>query len=184
VYGGQSYFADALALHKEISHMRPDLMEALYEGFPYHKLNEHGTGESEITDWNVPIFSRTGGDVSIRYIRYNMEAASHASGKPIPEKLVAAMDYLDKLALSDAHLVSGYLDEGDMVFINNYTWLHGRDEFRDGNAEAKRLMFRVWLHCNEFRNVSAKLAIHSGSFGSGRGEIPRQVNKTPNFEIG
>ncbi|KER03883.1 TauD/TfdA family dioxygenase [Photorhabdus temperata] len=180
--GGYSKFASALALHDAIKKSRPDLLPALYTGYPYHRLNEHPLGASEITEYNVPVFSECNGDISIRYLRFNMFAAAFARGEKIPAKLREAVDYLDELATSSAFCWITSLEEGDMVFFNNYLCLHSRTAFEDNDdSKNKRLMYRVWLECENFRSIRPELAVHPEG-GGGRGGITPQVGKRPVFD--
>ncbi|PHM62732.1 TauD/TfdA family dioxygenase [Xenorhabdus ishibashii] len=180
--GGQSKFASALALHEAIKKTRPDLLPALYTGYPYHRLNEHPLGASEITEHNVPIFSEYNGDLSIRYLRFNMLATAFARKEKIPLPLNKAIDYIDELSTSSYFCWITSLEKGDMLFFNNYLFLHSRTAFKDSKDPAKkRLMYRVWLACENFRSIRPELAVHPEGAG-GRGGISPQEGKRPRFD--
>ncbi|CDL81854.1 TauD/TfdA family dioxygenase [Xenorhabdus szentirmaii] len=181
-HGGHSKFASALALHEAIKRTKPDLLSSLYTGYPYHRLNEHPPGASEITEHNVPVFSECNGDLSIRYLRFNMFAAAFARNEKVPPLLQEAVDYLDELATSSHFCWITPLEKGDMLFFNNYLFLHSRTAFEDDEDSAKkRLMYRVWLACDHFRSIRSELAVHPEGEG-GRGGITPQDGKRPRFD--
>ncbi|WP_340611368.1 TauD/TfdA family dioxygenase [Xenorhabdus bharatensis] len=180
--GGHSKFASALALHEAIKRTRPDLLPALYTGYPYHRLNEHPPGASEITEYNVPVFSECNGDLSIRYLRFNIFATAFSRNEKVPPLLKEAVDYLDELATSPDFCWITSLEKGDMLFFNNYLFLHSRTAFEDDEEPTKkRLMYRVWLACENFRSVRPELAVHPEGAG-GRGGITPQEGKRPRFD--
>ncbi|CAM3436602.1 TauD/TfdA family dioxygenase [Xenorhabdus nematophila] len=180
--GGHSKFASALALHEAIKQTRPDLLPALYTGYPYHRLNEHPPGANEITEHNVPVFSECNGDLSIRYLRFNIFATAFARNEKIPELLREAIDYMDELATSSTFCWITSLEKGDMLFFNNYLFLHSRTAFEDDeDPMKKRLMYRVWLECDNFRSIRPELAVHPEGTG-GRGGITPQEGKRPRFD--
>jgi alpha-ketoglutarate-dependent taurine dioxygenase len=180
--GGQSKFASALALHEAIKKTRPDLLPALYTGYPYHRLNEHPLGYSEITEHNVPVFSEYNGDLSIRYLRFNMLATAFSRKEKVPLILNEAIDYLDELSTSPYFCWIALLEKGDMLFFNNYLFLHSRTAFKDSEDPAKRrLMYRVWLACDNFRFIRPELAVHPEGAG-GRGGVSPQKGKRPRFD--
>ncbi|CDH21151.1 putative Gamma-butyrobetaine dioxygenase [Xenorhabdus bovienii str. kraussei Quebec] len=181
-HGGDSKFASALALHEAIKQTRLDLLSALYTGYPYHRLNEHPPGASEITEHNVPVFSEYNGELSIRYLRFNMFAAAFARNEKVPPLLQKAVNYLDELATSHYFCWITSLEKGDILFFNNYLFLHSRTAFEDNEDPVKkRLMYRVWLACDNFRSIRSELAVHPEGAG-GRGGITPQHGKRPRFD--
>ncbi|MEA2780976.1 MAG: hypothetical protein QOK29_2520 [Rhodospirillaceae bacterium] len=181
--GGVSRFASALSLHNAILAARPDLLPALYRGYPYHRLGEHGPGQSPVTPHRVPVFSLVDGVLSIRYTRTCMDYAARLAGENLPADLVAAMDLLDELGRSPEYGLETRLEAGDMVFLNNYLVLHARSAFEDHpEPERKRLLLRLWLDSPGFRPVSPHLAIYEGGDG-GRGGIEQQAGRQPSFSI-
>ena len=57
------------------------------------------------------------------------------------------MKLIDRLSSDDEIRFDVQLEEGDMLFLNNYQVLHARSEFEDHEEpERKRHLMRLWLH--------------------------------------
>jgi hypothetical protein len=145
--GGVSRVASALAVHNAFVRNHPDLLDALYAGFPYHRKGRQRPGDPMVTPFNVPIFSNVDGFVSVRYNRDYMEKAASLLGMKMPARLAAALDYFDAVSNRDDMVVRFMLEPGEIMLINNLTCLHARTEFEDHpEPERKRHLVRLWLH--------------------------------------
>jgi Taurine catabolism dioxygenase TauD, TfdA family len=143
--GGASLVANAVTIHNELVADAPDLAEALYDEFAYDTRGEQDDGARP---WYLlPVFSRWGDRLFVRYIRpYILAAARHADA-PRPSALAAkAMDRVDSLCADPDHHLSMQLQPGDMQFVNNYHVLHGRDAYEDDREHGRvRHLKRLWL---------------------------------------
>ena len=143
---GRSRVASSLAVHNEIFRNRPDLLEPLYRGFPYHRKGRQPPGEPNVAPFNTPVFCEVEGLVSCRYVRDFMTLAAEEMGVAMPTDLVEALDYFDTIKLRDSTGIHFMLERGEMLFLNNLTSLHARTAFEDyEEADRKRHLLRLWL---------------------------------------
>ncbi|MBT6276914.1 MAG: hypothetical protein HOI95_22610 [Chromatiales bacterium] len=81
---------------------------------------------------------------STRYSRtYIDQAANLPDGKPLSCAQQAALNALVEVA--EALSFDMRLKVGDIQYLNNHVILHGRTAFTDADADAGRLLYRVWL---------------------------------------
>ena len=133
--GGASLVANAVTIHNELVRTDPDLVAELYEPMPYDFRGEQAPGTK---GWyTMPVFSRHGDRLFVRYIRPYIESSRRHEDAPRPsEEARAAMDRLDAMCADPTYHVSMMLEPGDMQFVNNYHVLHGRDAYEDDRAAA------------------------------------------------
>ena len=160
--GGLSTYTSALAVHNHILATRPELLAPLYRGFRYHRFGEQAPGEPAVTPFEVPVLSERDGLVSARYVPEYITMAAAELGEPLPELDRAALAYFNELAASKDLRFDLMLEPGDLSFINNYTVLHTREAFDDGERpDEKRLLLRLWLSTDYRRPLVGGLDIYS-----------------------
>ena len=160
--GGLSSYVSAPALHNRILATRPELLTPLYRGYRYHLFGEEAPGESPVTKHTIPVLSQKEGHVSARYIPEYISRAAEYLNEPLPELDLEAFDTFNQLAKDNELRFDVMLEPGDLSFINNYTVLHTRDAFYDGEElEEKRLLLRLWLSSDYQRPVIDNLDIYS-----------------------
>jgi hypothetical protein len=143
--GGDSLVANAVAIHNDLVRSDPEGAARLYEPFPYDLRGEQAPGAR--TWYTMPVFSRRGDRLFVRYIRPYIEASRrhHDAPKVSPEAR-EALDRLDAMCADPQYRVAMGMQAGDMQFVNNYHVLHGRDGYRDDRAKGKvRHLKRLWL---------------------------------------
>jgi hypothetical protein len=138
--GGESGLVSSLAVHNEMARTRPDLLAALYRGFPH----QCATPDDRSTH-DVPVFCNVGGVVSCYYHRLFFLNAARDMGVPLPPALREAMDMFDKLGRREDLRATFAMQPGEMVFWHNFVILHSRESFVD-RPDHRRLLFRLWLH--------------------------------------
>jgi hypothetical protein len=141
--GGESGLCSSLAVHDEIAATRPDLLAALYQGFPHQSATIE-----DLSDHDVPVFSDVGGVVSAFYHRLFYANAARETGRAIPPLLTEALDLFETLTRRADLRATFLLQPGEMVFWHNFVCLHSRNSFND-RPEHRRLLFRLWLHAFE-----------------------------------
>ncbi len=143
--GGASLVANAVAVHNELVRTEPELAEALYAPFAYDFRGEQAPGGKPW--YTMPIFSRRGDRLFVRYIRPYIEAARRHEDAPRPSPVArAAMDRVDAMCADPSFHLSMTMQPGDMQFVNNYHVLHARDAYVDRRDEGKiRHLKRLWL---------------------------------------
>jgi hypothetical protein len=150
--GGDSLVANAVAMHNDLVRSEPELAAELYGPFPYDFRGEQAPGAKSW--YTMPVFSRRGGRLFVRYIRPYIESSRRHADAPRPsDRAVAALDRLDAMCADPQYCVAMGLRAGDMQFVNNYHVLHGRDAYTDDRANGKiRHLKRLWLETEILRD--------------------------------
>jgi alpha-ketoglutarate-dependent taurine dioxygenase len=143
--GGISTVANAVLAHNEMVRTRPELAAALYQPMIYDFRGEEQPGHAPT--YEVPVFTRHGDRLFVRYIRPYIESARrHPGVPPLTAAQREACDLLDRLCRNPDFNVYMDLQPGDMQFINNYHVLHARTAFEDHpEPSRKRFLKRLWL---------------------------------------
>jgi alpha-ketoglutarate-dependent taurine dioxygenase len=173
--GGVSRLTSATAVHNVLREEYPAVLERLYRGYSFHRRGEEQPGELPYTPYRVPVYSNTEGNVSARYVRTYVEAGEAAAGRPMDDTELAVLDRFEKVTKRPDLMLEFTLRPGEMYFINNYTILHARTAFDDGDAEEdrRRHLLRLWLEVPEMRPV------HPHIRKNGIGAVP---GRTPSYD--
>ena len=174
--GGESKLVSALAVHNALLLRRPELLAPLYRGFRYHWRGEQAPGEPPITEYRVPVFSQCDGVISVCYLRHFIEMAAEDLGEPLSSAESAALDAFDECCEDPDLKVEFTLDQGEVLFFNNYTTLHARNAFEE-HAGGRRHLLRLWLKDPGARPVAAALGRYYGEDG-----LPKQEGKGTLYE--
>ena len=160
--GGLSTYVSAPSIHNRILATHPELLVPLYRGYRYHLFGEQAPGEPPVTQYEIPVLSQKDGVVSARYIPEYITRGVEHLGEPLPELDLKAFDYFNELATDDELRFNVMLNPGDLSFINNYSVLHTRDAFFDGDEpHEKRLLLRLWLSSDYQRPVVDNLDLYT-----------------------
>src|SRR5712692_3396182 len=153
--GGVSRLTSALTVHNLMREECPECLERLYRGYAFHRRGEEKPGDLPYTPHRVPVFSNTEGSVSARYVRTYLEAGEAAAGRPMDDVDLAVLDRFEEISKRPELMLEFTLQPGEMYFINNYTILHARTAFDDGDADEdqRRHLLRLWLEVPEMRPV-------------------------------
>jgi hypothetical protein len=145
ISGGISTVANAVLAHNEMVRTRPDLAAELYQPMIYDFRGEEQPGHAPT--YTMPVFTRHGQRLFVRYIRPYIESARRHPGVPaITAAQREAFDLLDRMCHNPDFNVFMDLQPGDMQFINNYHVLHARTSFQDHPEPGrKRFLKRLWL---------------------------------------
>lgn len=144
--GGESGVVSSLGVHDIILKERPDLLPALYEGF------YHASGAETVSDEKVPIFARVDGKLSCYYHPLFIHRAAKIMHVDVPADLMEAMKFMGDVSVRSDVRAFFVLDPGEMLFWNNFTALHSREQFRDA-PDRKRLLLRLWVHPDHGREM-------------------------------
>src|SRR6516164_3873139 len=153
--GGVSRLTSATAVHNVLRDEYPAVLERLYRGYSFHRRGEEQPGELPYTAYRVPVYSNTSGNVSARYVRTYVEAGEAAAGRPMDDTELAVLDRFEEVTKRPDLMLEFTLRPGEMYFINNYTILHARTAFDDGESEEdrRRHLLRLWLEAPGMRPV-------------------------------
>jgi hypothetical protein len=170
--GGVSRLTSALAVHNVMLEERPEALECLYRGYVFHRRGEEKPGDLPHTPYRVPVYSNTEGKVSARYVRTYVEAGEAAAGRPMGDAELAVLDRFEEITKRPELMLEFTLQPGEIYFINNYTILHARTAFDDGDAEEdrRRHLLRLWLEVPQMRPVHPY--IRSGGIDAVPGRTP------------
>jgi hypothetical protein len=143
--GGASLVANAVAIHNDLVRTEPELAAELYEPMPYDFRGEQTPGAP---GWyTMPVFSRRGDRLFVRYIRPYIESSRRHDDAPRPtEAAREAMNRVDAMCADPRFHVAMTMQPGDMQFVNNYHVLHARNAYADDRPAGRiRHLKRLWL---------------------------------------
>ncbi|HEU0216300.1 MAG TPA: TauD/TfdA family dioxygenase [Stellaceae bacterium] len=173
--GGISRLTSATTVHNVLREEHPAVLERLYRGYSFHRRGEEQPGELPYTPHRVPVYSNTEGNVSARYVRTYVEAGEAAAGRPMDDAERAVLDCFEEVTKRPDLMLEFTLRPGEMYFINNYTILHARTAFDDGDVEEdrRRHLLRLWLE------VPAMRPVHPHIRKNGIAAVP---GRTPSYD--
>lgn len=157
IEGGISGLVSSAAVYEVMRRERPDLLEALEEGYYYP------TSLETTTDYKVPTFSVVDGHIGMyAYVLYVTQAAT-IRGEEVPAKFGEALRYLSTVTRRPELMVSFLMQPGEIVFWHNFRVLHSRTSFKNTPGR-ERLLLRLWLNPHEhyplapgYREIAAAL---------------------------
>ncbi|WP_428487016.1 TauD/TfdA family dioxygenase [Rhodopila sp.] len=143
--GGISRVASSVAIHNEILHCEPALVERLFQSFPHNRQNEEAADEPPF--YLAPVYSFRDGHFAARYIRNHIRASQlRADTLRLTDLDHRALDIVQDLAETDEFRFDMVLQPGDMQFVNNHVVIHARTHYEDyDEPERKRHLLRLWL---------------------------------------
>ena len=145
--GGVSRICSSMAIYNALlAAGRRDLVDALYDGYPFDRKGEEGPGIPPVSEAPVPMLSWHKDVLSFRYVPGWSETATKRTGRPWTSLQNAAIDEVNRLSnLSEFYLDMDF-QVGDVQYLNNYSVLHSRTDFVDfPEPERKRFLQRIWL---------------------------------------
>ena len=152
--GGMSFLAPLLTIYNELLRTAPELIDTLYEPFNYDcRDEEHPDGK--------PFYTRAAASVSEGKLTmrhntgYARSAERHESCPRLNDEQLRVMQRIDELSFDQEIHFALQLEEGDMLFVNNYQVMHARSEFEDHDEpEMRRHLMRLWLHLYDGRPLA------------------------------
>lgn len=147
--GGLSVLASAGAVHNALLAQRPDLYEVYLKGFRHHRRGEHGPDDPKISPEPIPVFAFQDGLLHCIYDR-NQSLWAELEGECLTPRQREAIDVFDATVGRPEMQLHMELRKGDIQFVNNFTILHSRTEYRDP-PDRKRHLIRLWLDLPEGR---------------------------------
>ena len=150
--GGTSTVANSVRIHNDMVRWRPDLAALLYRPVIYDMRGEEPPGAKPY--YEMPIFTRHGDRLFVRYIRTYIDSARRFPEVPsLTPEFVEAFDMVDRLASNPDYNVYMDFEPGDMQFVNNYHVLHARTAYEDyPEPDRKRFLKRLWLETRKLQD--------------------------------
>lgn len=148
--GGESSAVSLLAVHNSMARERPDLLAALYRGWPMDL-----PWRTRPVDEAVPFFWRAGDRTS----GFNNRVFLRDRQAPMrqPAELREALALFDAIAQREELHAQFLLEPGDMFFWHNFLVLHARRRFHDA-PDRRRLLLRLWLNVPGGRPIHPAMA--------------------------
>lgn len=176
--GGQSRIASSTTIHNEIVKSHPEFLPPLYRGYRYIR-REAVESDNPVTD-PVPVFGYADGYLSCRVIPERISSAYKRIGQPLSALEQGALDCVASIARDSRIHLDMDLFPGDMQFVNNYTILHSRTAYQDGDTpDLKRHLVRLWLSERGERRPMAPNFPQSNGYG-----VPGQPAPVGAYELG
>ena len=142
VEGGESRFISFYTVHNELMKRRPDLLRRLYRPFYQDRQGDFRPGESQTVFY--PIFTYDG-ELRARYTHFTIPAGYQTAGKPFEGETKAAFEAISELVSDPSFYCSFIIEPGQLQFVNNRGFGHGRTEYRDSEDKGlKRHLLRLW----------------------------------------
>lgn len=135
--GGESLLISGHTVHAQLSANRPGALSTLYQDFHF--------GAEQNLARTGPVFARTGGQLKVRFNRYQIERGHDAVGEPLTSAQVEALDAFEEVLGDEGQFLRLPLRRGDLLVLNNNTVLHGRTSFTDhADPSRNRCLTRAW----------------------------------------
>lgn len=159
--GGSSRIVSALAVHDELLRHHPDLLQALYDGYVFRRMERDAQYGDGVLVRHISIFEREGETVSC-YLSGSYPRRAVAAGDAVMTAAQeAALDELERIASSPEFYLDMNIDEGDIQFLNNRVILHGRTDYEDWPDVARRRhMLRLWLRAPTWPALPKSQGMH------------------------
>ena len=144
--GGESLITNTQRAHRELCLQVPETIDILEQDF----IRDIQEIDCERTRVNLlrnrfPIFSGRGCRRTFRYRRSDIERGQRSACRPLSPESMEALDVLDRILASPAHVARFRLERGDMLFTDNRIVAYDRLAYRD-SAENTRRLRRMWIN--------------------------------------
>lgn len=142
--GGESALADGRAVYRTLAAEHPEALARLKQPFWMDRRAELPPGEPHILP--VPVFAGNVDDetFSVRYVRLYIVKGQQLAGCPLTPEEFSALDAFEQTAARLS--LSLRLEPGDIQFLDNTTFLHGRTAYEDyDEPDRKRHYLRIWI---------------------------------------
>jgi hypothetical protein len=174
--GGASRYVSAVAVHNAIATTRPELLEPLYRGFPFHLMGEEMHPGEAATSFDVPIFSVVDGFLSCIFSYGLAVKGMAAKGRKLSNLQAAALEYLVETCHRPDLMLEFTIAPGQIVFANNLIALHGRTEVANTSQGPRRHLLRLWLAAERARPRVDAIDLYQCGGG-----IPRSDARRPGY---
>ncbi len=160
--GGASRICSSIAVHRHLASERPDLLQALYDGFVFRRREVDAEYGSGTLVRRISVFARTGDEISV-FLSGDYPNRAVAAGDTVMTPLQReALDAVQRIAASPGTFLDMNIGEGDIQFLNNRLLLHGRTGYEDHPDLAdRRHLLRLWLKVPDWPAQPTGQAMHT-----------------------
>ncbi len=161
----QSLVASSLAVYNEILRQHPEYLPRLYEGFVWNRIETQGS-ETPFSNFHIPAYSAAAGTVTCRFHPGWIRAGMKKADQELSDEESEIFDFIAETAAANSFALP--LQEGDILFCNNYTVFHGREGHEPIEDEAqKRVLLRIWLDLPNVRPFDDEGSVRFGAIRHG-----------------
>ena len=140
--GGESRFISFYTVHNELMKRSPHLLRRLYRPFYQDRQGDFRAGESQTVSYPVFEYRR---ELRVRFTHFTIPAGYQTAGEPFEGETKAAFEAISELVSDPSLYCSFVIEPGQLQFVNNRGFGHGRTEYKDSDDEAsKRHLLRLW----------------------------------------
>jgi hypothetical protein len=141
--GGASVLVSSMAVFDELKRRRPDLIQVLEQGSHHHRRGEEQKGEKPYSETRIPIFSVHNGLLQCAFDHKQIRWAHDAGAPKLPGEC-EALDLFSAITADPTLQLHMDMKLGDIQIVNNFTVLHARTDYEDGEGK-KRFLVRLWV---------------------------------------
>jgi hypothetical protein len=183
--GGVSRIVSAHAVHDELSRRRPDLLQLLYDGYVFRRMELDAQYGDGVVVRRVSIFERHGEAVSCYVSGSYPRRAVEAGDAVMSAAQQEALDEFERIASSPEFTLDMSIGEGDIQFLNNRVILHGRTDYEDWPEVARRRhMLRLWLRAPSWPGLPETYGMHKAADFAGWLRQRRPFQELPSRYLG
>lgn len=167
--GGASRLVSSVTVVNEVARQSPDLVAALFEGFPFHL---HGTlPPGSPTHFRMPICRWDGARLGTFFIGwYIRRALTLPEVEPLGNAQAEVLELFERTANDPSLYLDMSLEPGDMQWLKNSVILHKRTAYEDHEApDRKRHLLRQWLSARDFDDGDERLRTGLGATSEASG---------------
>jgi len=140
--GGYSRVTSIMAAHKTMLKSDDrDAIEMLSQAHPWDRQGEHGKSDQPFAMHPLFVSNETG--FLSRWYESYVRSGYTLKGEKIDDATSRALDQVAR-NLDRQNSIRFLLEAGQFQYVNNYTVVHGREEFDDGKKVGGRHLIRVW----------------------------------------
>ena len=164
--GGDTFIVSSVSLYEHLRNHQPDLLAVLCQPFPY--LRHTVDSGNPMAFCQLPVFSEQDGHFAAHFLRVLIDRADRSPNAPsLTPSQHKALDVLETLAEDPSFHVRIRLQQGDLLFLNNWTTLHRRSAFTDAPNSSRRHLLRIWLSMPNSRPIAPCFQDHFGNTKAG-----------------
>ena len=161
-----STIASSMTIYNEILSQHPEYLPRLYEGFIWNRIETY-PDETPFSNFKVPAFSVANGVVTCRFHAGWIQGGLKKAEQELTDEEHEIFKFIADTAMANRFAYS--LENGDMIFCNNYTVFHGKEGHADTDDESqKRVLLRIWLDLPNVRPFADEGKIRYGVVRHGK----------------
>jgi alpha-ketoglutarate-dependent taurine dioxygenase len=141
--GGVSRFVSLCSAHNEFRRRHPDLLQRLYQPFPWDRQAEHTPDDGKTA--RRPIFQYDGRSLTGCFNEKLVATGAELAGEPLDCEGQEALEAMREIVDSPELWIEFTIERGQVQFINNRQFAHSRTDFKDApEPQLRRHLIRLW----------------------------------------